>query len=137
HHTATLLADGRVLVAGGYTATGVPTNAAQVFDPASNAFTAYYAVSARAGHTATRLADGSVLVAGGSTPDYRSAERFDPTTGTFSVVGQMVVGRVFHSATRLTDGRVLVVGGSAPTPGNSGAELFDPTTSTFTSTGSP
>jgi hypothetical protein len=65
--TATALSDGRVLLAGGYSASGVLQSSAEFFDPAAGGWNLLGALrTPRAGHTATRLANGSVLIAGGS-----------------------------------------------------------------------
>ena len=83
YHTATVLADGTVLVAGGYS--GGSLSSAEIYDPKSGTFsvTGSMAVS-RYFHTATVLADGTVLVAGGSSGSgsLASAEIYDPKSGT-------------------------------------------------------
>src|SRR5207302_9108467 len=84
-HTATLLPNGQVLVAGGPRMTE-PLSSAEIFDPA-NPGAALRVLSAtmgaaRAGHTATLLKDGTVLIAGGDVAG--TAETFDPTTETLS-----------------------------------------------------
>jgi hypothetical protein len=145
--SATLLADGRVLLAGGMDGTsGVARNvsAAVIFDPTTAKFSPTGSmITARWGHTATLLADGRVLVAGGGilhggTSDMiASAEIYDPGTGKFSATGSMTVGRDTAAAVRLQDGRVLVSGGGDE--GNraeAAADLYDPTTGKFTPTGS-
>ena len=142
-HTATLLANGKVLVAGGYSTnnplSGVETlSSAEVFDPATGTWTVTGAMSdRRSGHTATLLPSGKVLVAGGySTNILSSAEVFDPTTGTWTPTGAMHTSRDGHTATLLTNGKVLVAGGDGT---NSdpvvSAELYDPATGTWTETG--
>lgn len=137
-HTATLLPDGRALIAGGVSSDSsdstVVEATAELFYPTSKSFvgTANMTV-ARAGHTATLLIDGRVLIAGGS--HSASAELYDPSTGGFTRTANMTVARSGHIAVPLADGRVLIAGGwSSSTPLTS-AELYDPHTGTFTSTG--
>src|SRR5262249_16659472 len=65
-HTATLLSNGKVLVAGGFDTNGVALASAKLYDPANGTWSATGSLgSARAGHTATLLPNGKVLVAGG------------------------------------------------------------------------
>jgi hypothetical protein len=146
-HTATLLGDGQVLVAGGITE---PTPApAELYDPTSGTFSpAGSLVEDRQDHAAVRLMDGRVLLLGGSLPgglSVASAEIYDPAVHAFSAVkNKMNVPRCCLGATLLPDGRVLVAGGSnnglhgeLATPVSlASAEMFDPKTNTFTSVGS-
>ena len=106
-HTATTLADGRVLVVGG------ANGHAQIYGPASEEWTFVADTFAlRGGHTATMLDDGRVLVAGGNySVAQASVELFDPTSASWSETGSMAESRSSHTATLLKDGRVLVVGG--------------------------
>lgn len=86
---------------------------------------------------ATLLMDGTVLVSGGEGktsagfPPLATAERFDPKTGVFTLVGRMRNARLGHAAVRLQDGRVLLAGGL----GRRTAEVFDPATNEFTAVG--
>ena len=148
-HTATLLADGRVLLAGGGTTVppdcilcfGVTTtNTAEIFDPATGLFTPTSTplTVQRQVSAATLMPNGQVLLAGGLTdgPTFTSsssAEVFDPVSNVFRATSSMTAPRVFHDATLLSNGKVLVAGGN---PGNqSTAELYDPATGTFAATG--
>ncbi len=144
-HTATLLADGCVLVVGGYALDDVPLASAALYDPKTDAFNLTGSMAtARGFHTATLLDDGRVLITGGGPTAWNnngalltSAELYDPTSGTFSPTGSMATPREGHTATLLGDGRVLIVGGiDLNGHAVTSAELYDPTTGTFSPTGS-
>jgi hypothetical protein len=139
-HTASLLNDGRVLVAGGSGDSSFLASA-EIYDPAGGTFSATGDMeTTRMEHTATTLKDGKVLVTGGITDansnPVATAEIFDPAKGTFAPTGTMATARYLHVATLLNDGRVLVSGGSDGTTQLSTAELFDPTTGSFSPAGS-
>jgi len=111
-HTATLLPNGKVLVAGGaigYT----PLASAELYDPATGTWTATESLhTARFFHTATLLPNGKVLVAGGAGNGYlASAELYDPATETWTATGSLHTARDLHTATLLPNGKVLVAGG--------------------------
>jgi hypothetical protein len=142
-HTATLLADGRVLIAGGFREEGtseIAISSAEIFDPETNTFTPTRDMNApRDGHTATLLPNGRVLIAGGWDQSGRTstAELYDPQTGTFESTGSMMASRQGLTATLLKNGKVLIAGGdSARNAPQLTAELYDPATKTFTPTGS-
>jgi hypothetical protein len=133
--TATVLTDGRVLVAGGTDGSENGTATAELYDPTTGTFVATGQMATpREGHTATLLADGRVLLVGGLGP-LATAEIYDPATGTFSGTGPMTTARNGNTATLLPDGRVLVVGGFDGAAYLATAELFDPTAGSFVPAG--
>jgi serine/threonine protein kinase len=139
--TATLLADGRVLIAGGLDFSSRTVFAtAELFSPKTGTFSSIGSMStARDGHTATLLSDGRVLIAGGWATGSKisaSAELYDPKTGTFDPTGSMSTARGGETAALLADGRVLVAGGSDGSNSLASAELYDPKTGAFSPTGS-
>lgn len=152
--TATLLPDGRVLVAGGFSVSPdcflkppgpgcVPPifASAEIFNPRTGTWSATGSMAhARASHSATLLGNGKVLVAGGESlaGPMASAELFDPLTGTWSATGSMSVGRADLEGLNgvlLQDGRVLVTGGETATGPTATAEIYDPMTGVWTRTG--
>lgn len=145
-HTATLLSNGKVLIAGGWaTETHLPVwSSAELYDLSSGTFTKTGEMSTpRFGHSATLLPDGRVLIAGGSAvvngnSTLDSAEIYDSSTGKFSVISSMTAARLWHRATLLSNGEVLITGGytfDSNPHALASAELFDPVTETFTATG--
>ena len=139
--TATLLPNGKVLLAGGTNTGSVSLASAELYDPATGTCSPTGSMGvARVSHTATLLANGTVLIAGGydmlANTNSASAEVYDPATGTFSPTGNMGVARGLHTATLLPGGKVLIAAGSAVSYTTlDSAELYDPATGTFTPTG--
>jgi hypothetical protein len=145
-YTATLLPNGKCLVAGGETGNSSDNaDVATLYDPATGTWATTGKMSAkRRWHVATLLSNGKVLVAGGqlggNSVDYArgallylaSAETYDPDTGTWTSIGSMNIARAGgHTLTLLSDGRVLVAGGttnSNPRTVLSSVELYNPAT---------
>jgi hypothetical protein len=135
HHTATLLPNGKVLVAGGGVFSNPykvgldssaqqivdsPSHTAEVFDPQTETFSPAGAMNTgRSSHTATLLPDGTVLLCGGALGWFNpngyvsdnTAEIYDPATGSFKNVGTMNTGKFWHTATLLPNGTVVLLGG--------------------------
>ncbi|WP_051293113.1 Kelch repeat-containing protein [Citrifermentans bremense] len=130
-HTATLLPNGKVLVAGGR---GQLTSA-ELYDPASDSWSAAGNMTiARTFPRATLLPNGKVLVVGGSpggggrnAPYIASSELYDPSTNSWSAAGSMNFVRANFTATLLPSGQVLVVGGGfGDVEAFASTELYDP-----------
>jgi hypothetical protein len=139
-HTATALADGRVLIAGGGTEARSPVGA-ELYDPGAGRFVPLPPmVVTRHSHTATRLADGKVLLVGGygaGSAVQAHAELFDPATNTFAPTGMLGAARAGHVAVTLPNGTVLIAGGVGPNwQFLSSAEVYDPATGRFSPTAS-
>ncbi|HZS39530.1 MAG TPA: kelch repeat-containing protein [Polyangia bacterium] len=139
-HTASLLGDGTVLVAGGYNGSSTAQTSAEIFNPTTGLWSAAPSMAnAHMQHSATVLQNGKVLIAGGTSytggPNTRSAELYDPTSGAWSATGSLNAARNSHSATLLQSGKVLAAGGGQgnfSTPWQS-AELYDPSAGTWVS----
>ena len=169
NHTATLLEDGRVLITGGHTTESAqrgimdlpppPTGvvSAEIYDPSTGLWSLTAPMfDPRRYHGAVLLEDGSVLVAGGLTDEHDlsasnaiiwvgstgSSEVYDPSTETWSRVGEMPEETVRLAAweynrpaillERQDNGKVLGVGGLGPS-----AALYDPSSGTWASVGGP
>lgn len=136
-HTMTLLADGRVLIVGGYTA-AASYQLAEIFDPVTERFAAAGAAGVlRASHAAHSLPDGRVLVLGGETSPAGTTEitplssvlRFDPVAETFSEIAPLASPRTWAASITVPDGRVFLFGGQQTMPRyTSSAECYDPAT---------
>ncbi len=155
-HTATMLRDGRVLVAGGSPNGIQTTGSAEIYDPVSGRFSnTGHLNQPRVAHVAALLGTGEVLIAGGGRGgmpggyiSYDTAEEYDPVRGRFITIrAHMKSDRVGAAAVKLNDGRVLIVGGKSGrrmtsrlsniasfTPLNT-AEIYDPEANAFIRTG--
>lgn len=148
--TLTLLADGRVLLAGGLVQPAAPPGepvpepvlpaAARLLNAQRTAWvTSGEMVTPRWSHAAVRLADGRVLVSGGiaDRTALDSAEIHDPQAGSWQPTGSLVAGRFGHRQLLLGDGRVFTVGNrlTAPVPFfASSAQVWSPATGEFSET---
>jgi hypothetical protein len=140
-HTATLLANGKVLISGGVNTTA-PITTAELYDSVTAKFsqTTGSPIVERFSATATLLNNGKVLLIGGKGADgeLATADLYDPATETFAATtGNMSTERAYHTATLLGDGTVLVSGGlnlAGDTNGTpvASAEIYDPATASFT-----
>jgi len=115
-HTATLLDDGSVLIAGGFRVDirDPASHTAEVYDPVQNTWTLTGQLNRpRYYHTATLLPSGQVAVIGGITNTDQSppVETYDPATGVWTLSGRLNENRAGHSATLLSDGTILVAAG--------------------------
>jgi hypothetical protein len=139
-HTATLLQDGRVLIAGG--------GSVELYDPSTGTFTSAGATTASKNvGAATLLPDGRVLlieatemVGDPRTFLYtRDAELYDPSTGTVTATGSLIDGQTGYTATLLANGKVLITGGahggSECSAIAANPELYDPSTRMFSLAG--
>lgn len=138
-HRAVALADGSVLLFGGFTPDGV-TDAVERYVPQTGLFEPHgRMLQSRDGFSATLLGDGSILLAGGYADGMlrlATAERYDTSTGRSRSVGTMSVERMSHTATLLPDGRVLVAGGSrSRREVGASLDVFDPATDAFSPAG--
>jgi len=120
-HTATLLSNGKVLVAGGLGSSD-PKDAlssVELYDSATGVWMAVKPMkTARRQHAAILLPNGKVLVAGGwgrgyLEHDLSSVEVYDPATGTWTAGNDLAIGKAGHTATLLPNGKVLIAGGHA------------------------
>jgi N-acetylneuraminic acid mutarotase len=145
-HTATLLVNGKVLVAGG-TNNGVALTSAELYNRTAGTWASTGSMNvARTLARAVLLSNGSVLVVGGCVNDClsattKSAELYNPTAGTFTATGSMVQARAEFGVTLLANGQVLVAGGCTAYDANgcaattNKAEIYNPATGTWKATG--
>src|SRR6185369_6905124 len=126
--SATLMPDGRVLIAGGKDADGNALASAELFNADGTVSAAPTMSTARYGHSAIMLMDGYVLVAGGHTTAggvTNTSELFDPLTNTWQAVpGTMSDARADFTMSQLQDGDVLIAGGDSGTAPISSVEKF-------------
>ena len=139
YHTATLLPDGKVLIAGGWNtyfdqqqnySYGSPVSIAVIYDPVTLTWTQMNGLGVpRYSHEATLLSDGKVLLSGGygNNGNLSSAEIYNPVTSTWATTGSLTVSRHRHTATLLPSGKVLAAGGYGNSGNLSSAELYGPT----------
>jgi hypothetical protein len=135
--SATLLPNGKVLVAGGWNGSQY-LSSAELYDPVTGTWaTTGSMIAQRSFPTATLLANGNVLVAGStdsSGPFLTITELYDPTVGTWTRTGDLTNIQMAFTATLLPNGKVLTTGSAGSYAFNSA--LYDPSTGTWTPTGS-
>jgi hypothetical protein len=143
NETATLLPNGKVLIAGGRDASGTPLASTELYDPSTNSVAAGpFMVVARTYARATLLPNGKVLIAGGlgnSSTVLKSTELYNPATNTFLVPDPAVmkVARYFATAVLLPNGKVLIAGGYGGVGDDtlSSTELYQPSSNSFAASG--
>ncbi|CAF4751815.1 unnamed protein product, partial [Rotaria sp. Silwood2] len=142
-HTATVLKNGKVLIAGGIGIDGY-LDSAELYDPPTRTWSIVDSMSStRHMHTASLLPNGKVLIVGGHTYindtsySLNTAELYDPITNTWKNTGNMNYGREEHTASLLPNGKILITGGYSVSGQRflKSAELYDPATETWTITG--
>ncbi|HZQ23209.1 MAG TPA: kelch repeat-containing protein [Terriglobales bacterium] len=142
--TATVLTNGKVLVAGGQTAASDALGSSELYNFATGAFSLTgRLITPRSGHTASLLQNGLVLMAGGENVNgisIQKAELYNSSTGTYSATGNMPSNRQEHAAVLLSTGSVLVAGGTNVTSNGTTVlatcVTYNPTTGTWTSASS-
>jgi hypothetical protein len=155
-HTATILPDGKVLFAGGYSSStyveDVILDSSEVYDPSDRSFhETGKMTSARSEASATQLPDGRVLITGGFDQGryvglggiprvpISTTEIFDTKSNLFTASSPMLTARYAHSSVLLDNGKVLIAGGSCQPErffgilwgGACSPELYDPKKGTF------
>lgn len=131
--TATVITNGKVLVAGG-AAFAADARRAELYDPSTNSWSVagVPSGSARVRHTATLLPNGKVMIVGGDIRGpSKSVEFYDPVANSWTNAPSLLTARDNHTATVLPNGKVLIIGGGQ------GAEIFDPTLNTWSAVASP
>ena len=143
--SATLLQDGRILVAGGFSRfcrgflSSCYLSSAELFDPASGTFSSTGSMTMpRSNATATELNNGMVLIAGGqdNSGPLSTLELFDPAKGIFTLAGNMLTPRRLHSAVALSNGDVLLAGGNGDSSTLASTEVFETSANQSTAAGS-
>ncbi len=147
-HTATLLPTGLVLVAGGVGDANAALASSELYNPASGMWSTTGNLHvARVSAQSVLLPNGMVLTMGGCISNdclsstTRSAEIYNPVSGTWTVTGSMRTARAEFIAVLLPSKKVLVAGGCTSYNANgciavtTAAELYNPSTGTWTSTG--
>tara|TARA_Y100000590_G_scaffold187023_1_gene213086 strand:+ start:761 stop:1894 length:1134 start_codon:yes stop_codon:yes gene_type:complete len=139
-HSATVLNDGKLLVVGGQERLSGRVATAEIYDPASNTWSAAANMIDPRGkkHSAVLLSDGKVMVMGDS--ETGTVEIYDPASNTWTATGSLNKPRNSITVTLLNDGRVLAAAGEDATktgtlPLNT-AEVWDPSTGEFSVTAS-
>lgn len=123
-HTAVLLSDGRILIAGG--ANGQPLNTAELYDYKKKRILRTLTMKeSRSNFDAITLPSGKVILIGGHGSNMKSIELFNPKKNTFSNAGFLHFGRFIHKSILLDNGKILITGGFNLKETMSEVELYD------------
>lgn len=134
-HTATKIANGKVVVVGGYDDNGVALTSIEIYNPATDTWvTSTQSLVSGAGyHCATLMASNKVLISGGFNGAISLVKtyEYDAATDTLTAVGDLAAGRYAHRAILLPNSNIFAVGGISAGVATATTEIYSPGGSTW------